>query len=171
MTLLQCVTEYPTPFDAVNLAGMDTLRQAFGLRVGFSDHTMGWAVPLAAVARGARVIEKHFTLSRELEGPDHRASLEPSELRDMVQGIRQVEAALGSPIKGPSRVEWGNRLVARRGLVLTRALPAGHVLSASDVTSKRPSTGLPPMAYWAVIGRTLRADLAEEAPLHEGDLA
>lgn len=171
MTLLQCVTEYPTPFDAVNLAGMDTLRQAFGLRVGFSDHTLGWAVPLAAVARGACVIEKHFTLSRDLQGPDHRASLEPSELRAMVEGIRQVEACVGSPIKGPSRVEWGNRLIARRGLVVTRDLPAGHVLTANDVTSKRPSTGLAPVSYWAVIGRSLRTALTEEAPLHEGDLA
>ena len=170
MTLLQCVTEYPTPFDAVNLRGMDTLRQAFGLPVGFSDHTLGWAVPLAAVARGATVIEKHFTLSQSMEGPDHRASLEPEQMRAMVEGIRQVEACLGSAIKGPSRVEWGNRGVARRGIVATRALPGGHVLTAADLTTKRPAAGLSPMDYWELLGRRLRTAVSEESPIRLGDV-
>lgn len=170
MTLLQCVTEYPTPFDAVNLRGMDTLRQAFGLPVGFSDHTLGWAVPLAAVARGATVIEKHFTLSQSMEGPDHRASLEPDQMRAMVEAIRQVEACLGSPVKGPSRVEWGNRGVARRGLVAARDLPVGHVIAPADITSKRPANGLAPMDYWDVVGRRLRSALSEESPIQAGDL-
>jgi N-acetylneuraminate synthase len=170
LTLLQCVTEYPTPFDAVNLRGMDTLRQAFGLPVGFSDHTLGWAVPLAAVARGATVIEKHFTLSQSMEGPDHRASLEPDQMRAMVEAIRQVEACLGSPVKGPSRVEWGNRGVARRGLVAARDLPAGHVIAPADITSKRPANGLAPMDYWDVVGRRLRTALSEESPIQAGAL-
>jgi N-acetylneuraminate synthase len=162
-TLLHCVTEYPAPPASVNLRAMDTMAQAFGLPVGFSDHTAGTAVSLAAVARGATVIEKHFTLDRTLPGPDHAASLEPSEMRSLVANIRIIEEALGSPRKGPVAAEVGNRTVARRSIVAARALAQGEVLTMDALAFKRPGTGIPPTAVWDLLGRSAsRAFEADE---------
>jgi len=152
VTLLHCTTEYPAPFDEVNLRAMDTLAAAFALPVGYSDHTPGIHIAVAAVARGARVIEKHYTLDRNLPGPDHMASLEPDELRQMVSAIRDVELALGDGVKQPSPSEWKNRDVARKSLVAARAIAAGETFSAENVACKRPGTGRSPMDYWSVLG-------------------
>jgi 2,4-diacetamido-2,4,6-trideoxy-beta-L-gulose transferase len=148
VTLLHCTTEYPTPMQHVNLRAMDTLQQAFGLAVGYSDHTEGLAVPIAATARGAVLIEKHFTLDRSQNGPDHLVSLEPDELIQMVMGIRAVELALGQSCKMPQAVEFENRNVARKSLVANKNIAAGEFFSVENLTCKRPGTGLSPMAYW-----------------------
>lgn len=153
ITLLHCNTEYPTPMADVNLRAMQSLREAFGLPVGYSDHTNGIEVPIAAVALGAVVIEKHFTLDRTLPGPDHPASLEPRELRAMVAAIRNIEVALGDGIKRPSSSETKNRAIARKSLVAARPIGAGEVFSETNVTAKRPGTGLSPMRWDEVIGR------------------
>ena len=164
VTLLHCVTQYPAPASSINLRAMDTLRQAFGLPVGYSDHTEGTDVALAAVARGACVIEKHFTLDRQLPGPDHAASLEPTELSRLVQAIRNVEEALGSAIKGPSAAEAGNRPIARRSVVAARAIAPGEVLQAHMLACKRPASGVSPMDFWGLLGRPAgRAYAADEA--------
>ena len=155
VTLLHCVTEYPAPYAEVNLRAMQTLKVAFGLPVGYSDHTPGIFMAIAAVALGAEVIEKHFTLDRSLPGPDHAASLEPAELRQMVAAIRQVELALGSGIKAPAPCELPNLSVARKSVVAARSLPVGHQLAASDLDIKRPGNGLAPKLLPALIGRTL----------------
>ncbi len=173
VSLLHCTTEYPAPFEHANLNAMDTIRSAFGLPTGFSDHTPGIAAPIAAVARGACIIEKHFTLDRNLPGPDHVASLEPAELTAMVAGIRQVEAALGTAHKGPSAVEWGNRTIARRSLVAARDISAGELWTVDNLTAKRPGGGLSPMRYWELLGcpaaRNYRADemLVAEHPVRK----
>lgn len=153
VTLLHCTTEYPAPFAEVNLRAMDTLSAAFGLRVGFSDHTPGIAIPLAAVARGACIVEKHFTLDRNLPGPDHLASLEPSELIAMVAGIRQVESALGDGRKMPAPSERKNIAIARRSLVAESAMKAGDVWGVETLNSKRPGTGRSPFDYWSLLGQ------------------
>lgn len=153
VTLLHCTSEYPTPFDEVNLRAMATMRTAFGLPVGLSDHTQGIAVPIAAVALGAEVIEKHFTLDRNLPGPDHRASLEPGELRAMIKAIRQVIPALGSIVKISTRLENVNRSVARRSLIAAKAIRKGEVFSKDNLTFKRPGTGISPMNYWEFLGK------------------
>lgn len=153
--LLHCTTEYPAPIDEVNLLAMDTMASAFGLDVGYSDHTEGIHVPVAAVALGASVIEKHFTLDRSAPGPDHRASLEPAQLAAMVAAIREVERALGDGVKRPSPSEWKNREVARKSLVAARALKAGERL---EVACKRPGTGLSPFEYWAAGERVAGRD-------------
>lgn len=163
VTLLHCTTEYPSPFDEVNLRAMDTMAAAFGLPVGFSDHTEGIAVPIAAVARGARLIEKHFTLDRSLPGPDHKASLTPDDLAAMVLAIRQVEEALGSPRKLPVPCETANAAVARRSLVAARQIREGELFSEENLAVKRPGTGLAPLLYWDLIGRKARrAYVADE---------
>lgn len=158
VTLLHCTTEYPAPFSDVNLKAMDTLRQAFNLPVGLSDHTEGIAVPIAAVARGAVMIEKHFTLDRNLPGPDHKASLEPDELKLMVKSIRQVEEALGTPYKGPTPSEMKNRLIARKSLVALTDLKKGELLTDSNLGCKRPGLGISPMLYWEYLGRQTGED-------------
>ena len=158
VTLLHCVTQYPAPAEAINLRAMDTMAAAFGLPVGYSDHTLGIEVSLAAVARGAVVIEKHFTLDRTLPGPDHAASLEPAELRQMVTGIRNIEKALGSIIKGPAAQEMGNRPVARRSVVAGRPIHMGATITAADLAFKRPGTGISPIDFWSLIGRQARRD-------------
>ena len=158
VTLLHCTTEYPAPFESVHLRAMDTLAETFGLAVGYSDHTKGTAVAIAAVARGAAVIEKHFTLDRALPGPDHAASLEPDELAAMVTAIRDVESALGQSTKTVAKAERANRAVARRSLVARRRIPAGTVLTAADLTCKRPGTGISPMRYWEVLGQPATRD-------------
>ncbi len=154
ITLLHCTTEYPTPFDEVNLRVIDTLYAAFGLQVGLSDHTTGIAIPIAAVARGASVIEKHFTLDRNMSGPDHRASLEPFELKQMVESIRQVEKALGTTQKIPMNSEIKNKEIARKSLVASRPIKQGELFSAENITSKRPGTGISPLYYWDYLGKT-----------------
>ncbi len=152
ITLLHCNTEYPTPFADVNLRVMATLKREFGTAVGYSDHTRGIEVPIAAAALGASVIEKHFTLSRSLEGPDHAASLTPDELTAMVAAVRNVELALGSDIKCVTDSESKNISVARRSIVAAREIPAGHTITAADLTTKRPGTGISPMRIDEVIG-------------------
>lgn len=165
VSLLHCTTEYPAPYAEANLAAMDTLRHAFGLSVGFSDHTEGIAIPLAAVARGAAIIEKHFTLDRKLPGPDHRASLEPAELAAMVAGIRQVEAAIGDGLKRPSASELKNAPIARRSLVAARNIKAGEMFSEGNLTAKRPGNGVSPMDFWTFQGRKASRDFAEDEPI------
>lgn len=164
VTLLHCTTEYPAPMIEVNLRAMDTLAQAFQLPVGYSDHTVGIHVSLAAVARGAQVIEKHFTVDRELPGPDHKASLNPNELIQLVQQIRDIEQALGSGIKRPTATEWKNRDIARKSLVAATKIEAGEVFSAQNLACKRPGTGKSPFAYWRSLeSRALTNYSADEA--------
>lgn len=162
MTVLHCTTEYPTPMAEVNLRAMLTIRDAFEVAVGYSDHTPGIEVATAAVALGATVIEKHFTLDRSLPGPDHKASLEPSELQAMVKAIRNIEQALGSRIKRPTDSEAKNAPVARKSLVAARAIKAGEVFSESNLTVKRPGTGVSPMRWDEVLGRTAPRDFAAD---------
>ena len=159
VTILHCVTEYPAPPESVNLRAMDTLSAAFGLPVGYSDHTLGLTVALAAVARGARVIEKHFTLDRNLPGPDHAASLTPEELKAMVEGIRTIERALGNGVKFPATAEVANRPVARRSIVAASPIAKGETLRADQLDFKRPGHGISPMAFWDVVGKPARGDL------------
>lgn len=153
VSLLHCTTEYPAPFDEVNLAAMDTMKRAFGLPVGYSDHTEGIAIPLAAAARGAVIIEKHFTLDKTLPGPDHKASLVPDELAEMVRGIRQIEKAVGNDCKAPTSREWVNLAVVRKSLIAKRAIREGEVFSADNLAVKRPAAGMSPMRYWELLGK------------------
>jgi N-acetylneuraminate synthase len=165
ISLLHCTTEYPAPRDQVNLRAMQTLKAAFGVECGFSDHTEGIAVSLAAVAMGASVIEKHFTLDRALPGPDHKASLEPTAFRAMVDGIREVESALGDGVKVPVPVELPNMLVARKSLVAARLIRMGETITADAITAKRPGTGLSPLDYWDVVGTVARVAYALDDPI------
>ncbi|MCC7449922.1 MAG: N-acetylneuraminate synthase family protein, partial [Anaerolineae bacterium] len=159
MVLLHCVSSYPAdPADA-NLRAMHTMATAFGLPVGYSDHTLGTAVALAAAALGACVIEKHFTLDRTLPGPDHQASLEPAELATLIRGIRTVEAALGSGNKVPAASEQNTADVARRSLVAAQDIPAGMALTEAMIAVKRPGTGLPPAMRPYLVGRRARTDI------------
>lgn len=160
--LLQCNTEYPTPYGDVNLRAMQTMRDAFGLDVGYSDHTKGIEIPIAAVAMGATVIEKHFTLDRNMEGPDHKASLEPEELATMVKGIRNVEKALGSGNKVPSSSEKKNKAVARKSIVAKKRIRTGEKLTEDNITVKRPGTGISPMRWLEVIGTKAIRDFSED---------
>jgi N-acetylneuraminate synthase len=168
ITLLQCTTEYPAAFSQVNLKVMDTLHAAFELPVGLSDHTPGYAIPLAAVARGAVLIEKHFTLDRNLPGPDHMASLEPHELKAMVDGIRQVSVAIGSGCKRPAQDEIGNRTIARRSLVAKQAIKKGEIWNESNLTCKRPGDGVSPYRYWDFIGQPANRDYRIDEKLDAG---
>ena len=164
VTVLHCTTEYPAPFEDANLRAMDTMRNAFGLRVGLSDHTPGIAVAIAATALGAEVIEKHFTLDRTLPGPDHRASLEPGELKAMVLGIRAVEKAMGDGVKQPQPSEVKNMAIVRKSLVALRPIKAGEPFTEDNLGVKRPGTGASPMEYWERLGK------AAERNLNEGDV-
>jgi N,N'-diacetyllegionaminate synthase len=165
LTVLHCNTEYPTPMADVNLKAMTSIATAFSVKVGYSDHTLGIEVPIAAVAMGAVCIEKHFTLDRTMEGPDHRASLEPAELKAMVSAIRNIEAALGDGIKAPSASEAKNMAIARKSIHLAEALPAGHVLTEADLAMKRPGDGISPMDLYLVAGRALSTDLPAETKI------
>lgn len=156
VSLLHCTTEYPAPFGDVNLHAMETMREAFGLQVGFSDHTQGIAIAIAAAALGATVIEKHFTLDQRLPGPDHKASIEPDELRRMVQSIREVELALGMSKKGPARSELKNRAIARKSLVAIQEITRGELLTTKNLGCKRPGTGIPPLQYWQMLGKKVK---------------
>lgn len=158
LTLLHCTSEYPTPPEHVHLRTMTTLKQAFGLAVGYSDHTQGLVVPIAAAAHGASIIEKHFTLDRSLQGPDHKVSLEPAELKQMVSAIRTIELALGTPNKIAQAVELENRDVARKSLVAATHIAPGDRFDHSNVICKRPGTGTSPMNFWKLQGQTSRHD-------------
>ena len=162
ITLLHCNTEYPTPFEDVNLKAMQTMRDAFHLEVGYSDHTKGIEVPIAAVALGATVIEKHFTLDRNMEGPDHKASLEPHELAEMVCCIRNIEKALGSGDKTPTSSEKKNIVVARKSIVAKTKIKAGDTLTEDNITVKRPGTGISPMKWFEVLGTKAVKDFDED---------
>ncbi|OLO09869.1 N-acetylneuraminate synthase [Chromohalobacter japonicus] len=162
ITVLHCTTEYPTPMEDVNLRAMVNIGNALGVKVGYSDHTPGVEVPVAAVALGATVIEKHFTLDRNLPGPDHRASLEPSELKAMVTGIRNIEVALGDGIKRPSFSELKNKPIARKSLVTSRNIKEGELFSPENLTAKRPGIGISPMKWDEVIGRAAPRDFSED---------
>lgn len=153
VTLLHCTTEYPAPFDEVNLCNIDTLHSAFGLPVGFSDHTKGIAVSLAAVAKGAVVIEKHFTVDKSLPGPDHQASLDPEELRQLVMGIRQIEQSLGSGRKTPTSSEQKNRRIVRKSLVAAQKICLGEAFTTENLTVKRPGDGISPYYYWDYLNK------------------
>lgn len=162
ITLLHCNTEYPTPMVDVNLRAMDTLRSAFGTKVGYSDHTKGIEVPIAAVAMGASVIEKHFTLDKSLPGPDHVASLDPSELKAMVNAIRNIELAVGTPGKRVSSSERKNIEVARKSIVAARDIKAGEIFSEDNLTVKRPGNGVSPMRWDKVLGLRAIRDFHED---------
>ena len=167
VSLLHCTTEYPAPFDEVNLAAMETMKKAFGLPVGYSDHTEGIAIPLAAAARGAVIIEKHFTLDKTLPGPDHKASLAPDELAEMVRGIRQIEKAIGNGCKAPTVREWTNLAVVRKSLVAKRAIREGEVLSEDNLSVKRPASGTSPMRYWELLGKRASRDYKADESIQE----
>lgn len=158
ITLLHCTTNYPCPYDAVNLRAMDTLKSAFGLPVGYSDHTEGIEVSIAAVARGAGVIEKHFTLDKNMEGPDHKASTEPTEFKAMVESIRHIESALGSGIKQPTKAEQEISKVVLKRIVAKREIKAGQVICEEDLCVKRNDAGVPANAWDIIVGTVARKD-------------
>jgi N-acetylneuraminate synthase len=164
ISLLHCTTNYPTPYEEVNLKAMQTLVAAFKLPVGYSDHTMGIEVPVAAVAMGAKIIEKHFALDKKLPGPDHKASLEPDELKEMVKAIRNIEMALGDGIKKLNKSEIEIMKVARRSLIATRDIISGEIIKDSDITIKRPGVGIPPKFKEIVIGMKLVNNIKQDEP-------
>lgn len=159
VTLLHCTTEYPAPFNEINLRAMDTLAEIFQLPVGYSDHSEGIVVPTAAVARGAVLIEKHFTLDRNMPGPDHQASLEPQELKAMVRAIRSVEQCLGNGDKEPQPSEKKNMLIARKSLIAAQDIPMNEIFSAANIAIKRPGGGISPMDYWQILGNAASKDI------------
>lgn len=158
ISILHCNTEYPTPYGDVNLTAMNTIGKAFGVAIGYSDHTMGIEIPIAAVALGATIIEKHFTLDRTMSGPDHKASLEPAELKQMVSSIRNIEIAMGNGLKIPSPSELKNKDIARKSIHLNTSLPKGTILTKEHFSMKRPGHGISPLDYKKVIGIELRKD-------------
>jgi len=162
LTLLHCVSNYPARIEDVNLNAIKTMKLAFGLPIGYSDHTMGIEIPVAAVAIGARVIEKHFTIDRNLPGPDHKASLEPNELEMMIRAIRNVEKALGSGIKRPVSCEYDMRIIARKSLVAKRNIRENDIFTAENVTVKRPGAGICPSVWNTIIGRKAVRDFKED---------
>ena len=162
ITLLHCTTEYPAPFDSVNLKAMNTLREKLGTKVGYSDHTTGIEVVVAAVSLGATVIEKHFTLNRNLEGPDHKASLEPEELEVMVNKIRIIEKALGDGVKRAAEAEKKNIAIARKSIVAAKDIKKGEILSEDNITTKRPGNGISPMQWFEVLGTEAIRDFGED---------
>ncbi len=165
ITILHCNTEYPTPFEDVNLKAMLEIREKFGVKIGYSDHTKGIEVSIAAVALGATVIEKHFTLDKNMEGPDHKASLEPDELKAMVNAIRNIEQALGTGHKTVSESEHKNIEIARKSIVAARHIKAGELLTEENLTIKRPGNGINPMRWNEVVGTRAVQDFNEEDPI------
>lgn len=158
ITVLHATTEYPCPIDEVNLRAMQTMRNAFGVKVGYSDHTQGIEVPIAAVAMGASVIEKHFTLDRTMEGPDHKASLEPNELKAMVRAIRNIDQAIGDGIKKASKSEAKNIPISRKSIIAARPIKMGEVFSSDNLAVKRPGAGINPMRWDEIIGQVAQRD-------------
>jgi N-acetylneuraminate synthase len=161
VTLLHCTTDYPTVPSDVNLQAMSTLREKFDCQVGFSDHSVGIHLAVAAVAMGATVIEKHLTIDRDLPGPDHKASLEPSEFKNLVDQVRDLENAFGDGIKRPTEVELKNKKIARRSLVALKAIKTGDEFTSENVSIKRPGTGRSPFEYWSLLGTKATSDIAE----------
>jgi len=162
ITLLHCNTQYPTPFKDANIKAMLTLKERFGLAVGYSDHTLGIEAPIAAVALGATVIEKHFTLDKSMAGPDHKASLDPQELKAMVTAIRNIEVALGDGIKQPSDSETPNKAVARKSIVAKCTIVKGELFTEDNLTVKRPGNGISPMKWFEVLGKSAAHDFCED---------
>lgn len=158
ITVLHCNTEYPTPMEDVNLRVMKAMRDELDKPIGYSDHTLGIEIPIAAVALGATVIEKHFTLDKSLSGPDHKASLEPSELKGMIQGIRNIERAMGDGKKTVSNSEKKNKGVVRKSIVAKHAIKKGEIITSQDITTKRPGSGISPMDWYRVIGKVAKKD-------------
>lgn len=170
ITLLHCNTQYPTPMEDVNLNAMQSLRRQFQLPVGYSDHTQGIEVPIAAVALGATVIEKHFTLDQTMEGPDHMASLAPEELTAMVRGIRNIEKALGDGEKGVTPSEMANRTVARKSIVAAGSIRKGEPFTETNLTVKRPGNGISPMNWFEVLGKVAKRDYFEDELIDKEEL-
>ena len=163
ITILHCNTEYPTPMEDVNLKAMLHIQREFGCDVGYSDHTLGIEVPIAAVALGARVIEKHFTLDKTMEGPDHKASLEPNELKEMVTAIRNIEKAIaGSGLKEVSSSEKKNIAIARKSIVAKKEIEKGEAFTEDNITVKRPGTGISPMKWDSVLGKAATQDFSPD---------
>lgn len=162
ITVLHCNTEYPTPMKDVNLNAMNTIKEAFKVEVGYSDHTLGIEVPIAAVALGATIIEKHFTLDKTMEGPDHRASLEPEQFKKMVRCIRNIEIALGDGIKKPTQSELKNIIIARKSLVAEKDIKKGETLTENNLTIKRPGNGISPMRWNEIIGKMANKDYKKD---------
>ncbi len=167
ITLLHCTTEYPAPFNEVNLKAMQTLKNAFNLDVGYSDHTKGIHISLAAIALGASVIEKHFTLDKNMSGPDHKASLEPDELQELCTKIREIESALGNGIKQASKSERKNIEIARKSLVAKKKIKKGEIFSEENLTTKRPASGISAMRYDEYLGKKASKDYEEDELIHE----
>ena len=162
LTLLHCTTEYPAPMNEINLNVMDSFKLAFGVNVGYSDHSQGIVVPIAAVTKGAVIIEKHFTLSRTMDGPDHKASLEPNELKSMIDAIRDVELALGTSLKAPTRSEIKNKNIARKSLIAQKKIHKGEEFTSENVSIKRPGGGIDPINYWEVLGTSALREYDED---------
>ncbi|WP_299968640.1 N-acetylneuraminate synthase family protein [uncultured Roseobacter sp.] len=170
LVILHCVSEYPAPLDEVNLRAMHTMHQAFGYPVGYSDHTQGIVAPITAAALGACAVEKHFTMDRTMEGPDHRASIEPEELSAMIDGMKGARSALGTGIKVPVPSELPQLPLIRKSIVARRPLSAGHVVTEADIAFKRPLNGIEPFDLNRVLGRTLKVDKDTDAPFQWSDL-
>jgi N,N'-diacetyllegionaminate synthase len=170
ISILHCTTDYPTAMQDVNLNSMITIKNHFQLPIGYSDHTLGIEVPIAAVAMGATIIEKHFTLNKTMPGPDHKASLEPDELVAMTIAIRNIEKALGRSEKIPTEAEVKNRAVARKSIHVTKDLKSGHVLVESDLIMKRPGDGISPMQIIKVLGKKVKTDLTSDSKLSFSDI-
>ena len=162
ITILHCNTEYPTPFDDVNLKAMLTIKDELSMKVGYSDHTLGIEVLVAAVALGAEVIEKHFTLDKNMEGPDHRASLEPDELKAMASAIRNIEKAMGDGIKKPSPSELKNKPIVRKSIVAAKDIRKGEAFTEENLAAKRPGTGISPMRWDEISGRIAKRDFSAD---------
>ena len=162
ITLLHCTTEYPAPFESVNLRAMNTLREKFGTEVGYSDHTVGFEAAVAAAVLGASVVEKHFTLNHNMEGPDHKASLEPEEFEVMVNNIRLIEKALGDGVKQPAEAEKKNIAIARKSIVAAKDIKKGEILTEENITVKRPGSGISPMKWFEVLGTEAVRDFGED---------
>ena len=166
VTLLHCTTEYPAPLEEINLRAMLALSETFGLKCGYSDHSQGVTVPIAAVALGAPLIEKHFTLDKTLPGPDHKASLEPIELKEMISSIRATELCLGTSKKEPTPSEKGNLIVARKSLVAAKEIRKGEIFTVDNLAIKRPGSGASPMEYWEALGKASQRDYQADEVLN-----
>jgi N,N'-diacetyllegionaminate synthase len=162
ITVLHCNTEYPTPYKDVNLKAMLTIKKVFDLEVGYSDHTLGIEVPIAAAAMGAAVIEKHFTLDNNMEGPDHKASLEPDQLKHMVTAIRNIEKSMGNGIKEPSQSEGKNIVIVRKSIIAKKNIVKGEIYTEENLTVKRPGNGISPMRWFEVLGQAAKRDFEED---------
>ena len=170
ITLLHCTTEYPAPYEDVNLSAMETMRREFNLEVGYSDHTKGIEVPIAAVALGATIVEKHFTLNRNMEGPDHKASIEPSELRQMVSSIRNIEKTIGNGIKKVSESEKKNQDIARKSIIAKTDITKGSIFTTDNITTKRPGNGINPMKWYDVLGKVAKHDYKQDYLIETDEL-